>query len=154
MVAFGTSATELAVTIHAGLANQADIAVGNVIGSCIFNVLFILGISALVRPLLVSRQLIRRDVPIMIGVSILALVHGRRTGASAGGMAWLCSAGSCFTHVAPSTPAVGNASNWLRLAVIRHPINQHPAPKPGSRSPSSCWLWPGWWCWSWGPECW
>lgn len=76
VVAFGTSAPELAVTINAGLINQADIAVGNVVGSNIFNVLFILGISALLAPLVVSKQLIRRDVPIMIVTAFLTLILG------------------------------------------------------------------------------
>lgn len=76
IVAYGTSAPEMAVSVMSSLAGQADIAVGNVIGSNIFNVLFILGISALVSPLVVTRQLIRSDVPIMIGVSILMLFFG------------------------------------------------------------------------------
>jgi cation:H+ antiporter len=71
VVAFGTSAPEMAVSVKAALAGQADIAYGNVVGSNIFNVLFILGLSALVAPLLVDRQLMRRDVPIMIGASLL-----------------------------------------------------------------------------------
>jgi cation:H+ antiporter len=70
VVALGTSSPELAVSVQAGLAGQADIAVGNIVGSNIFNVLFILGISALVAPLIVSEQLVRLDVPVMIGVSI------------------------------------------------------------------------------------
>jgi cation:H+ antiporter len=71
VVAFGTSSPELAVSIQAGLSGQADVAVGNVIGSNIFNVLFILGLSALITPLTVSRQLIRLDVPLMIGASVV-----------------------------------------------------------------------------------
>jgi cation:H+ antiporter len=71
VVAFGTSAPELAVSVRAAVAGSADIAYGNVVGSNIFNVLFILGLSAIVAPLLVDRQLIRRDVPIMVGVSVL-----------------------------------------------------------------------------------
>lgn len=74
VVAYGTSAPELAVSINAGIAGQADIAAGNVVGSNIFNVLFILGLSAMISPLAVSRQLIRLDVPLMIGVSLLFLV--------------------------------------------------------------------------------
>jgi cation:H+ antiporter len=74
VVAFGTSAPELAVSLQAAFDGSADLAVGNVVGSCIFNVLFILGISALIVPLVVSSQLIRRDVPLMIGVSVLLLV--------------------------------------------------------------------------------
>lgn len=74
VVAFGTSAPELAVSIKAGLSGQAGIAVGNVVGSNIFNVLFILGISALIIPLVVSKQLIRFDVPIMILLSVSVLL--------------------------------------------------------------------------------
>jgi len=72
VVAFGTSTPEMAVSVQSAVADQGDIAVGNVIGSNIFNVLFILGLSALITPMLVSRQLIRFDVPIMIGASLLA----------------------------------------------------------------------------------
>ena len=76
IVAYGTSAPELAVSIMSSFAGQADIAVGNVIGSNIFNILLILGLSALVTPLVVARQIIRSDVPIMIGVSVLLLIFG------------------------------------------------------------------------------
>lgn len=70
VVAFGTSAPELAVSLKAGLAGQADISIGNVVGSNIFNILFILGISALVTPLVVNSQLIRRELPLMVIVSL------------------------------------------------------------------------------------
>lgn len=74
VVAFGTSSPELAVSLRAGAAGEADIALGNVVGSNIFNVLFILGVSALVRPLAVAQRLVRLDVPLMIGVSVLLLL--------------------------------------------------------------------------------
>ena len=74
VVAFGTSSPELAVSVKAALGGQADIAVGNVVGSNVFNVLFILGLSALIVPLAVSSQLVRFDVPLMIGVSCAALL--------------------------------------------------------------------------------
>lgn len=76
VVAFGTSSPELAVSVKAVYAGQASIALGNVVGSNIFNVLFILGITALIVPLTVSRQLIRLDVPLLIGLSGLVLVLG------------------------------------------------------------------------------
>ena len=76
VVAFGTSSPELAVSIGSALSGQADIALGNVIGSNIFNVLFILGVSALIGALVVAQQLIRLDVPLMIGVSFLLLLLG------------------------------------------------------------------------------
>jgi cation:H+ antiporter len=72
VVAFGTSAPEMAVSVSSAIGGKADIAYGNVAGSNIFNVLFILGASALVAPLAVSRQLIWQEVPVMIGVSLLA----------------------------------------------------------------------------------
>ncbi|RCS55994.1 sodium:calcium antiporter [Bremerella cremea] len=71
VVAFGTSAPELAVSLSASSGDAAEIAVGNVLGSNIFNVLFILGISALVTPLSVASQLVRLEVPFMVGVSLL-----------------------------------------------------------------------------------
>jgi cation:H+ antiporter len=74
VVAYGTSTPEIAVSLQAALAGQADIALGNVVGSNIFNVLFILGLSAIIAPLVVSRQLVWMDVPIMIGVSVLLLL--------------------------------------------------------------------------------
>lgn len=74
IVAYGTSAPELAVSVQSSLAGSADIALGNVVGSNIFNVLFILGISALITPLVVAQQLIRLDVPILIGVSLLTWI--------------------------------------------------------------------------------
>lgn len=77
VVAFGTSAPELAVSVRATLAGQGDIAVGNVVGSNIFNILVILGLSALASPLVVSAQLVRLDVPIMIGASLLAWLLAR-----------------------------------------------------------------------------
>jgi cation:H+ antiporter len=71
VVAFGTSAPELAVSVQSGLAGQSGIAVGNIVGSNIFNVLMVLGLSALITPLVVSLQLVRLDVPLMIGASLL-----------------------------------------------------------------------------------
>lgn len=74
IVAFGTSAPELAVSLNAAYLGQTDIAVGNVVGSNIANIGLILGLSALIRPLQVDVKLIRVDVPIMIGVSLLFLL--------------------------------------------------------------------------------
>ena len=74
VVAFGTSSPELAVSVMSSLNGKADIALGNVVGSNIFNVLFILGLSSIIVPLVVAQQLIRIDVPIMIGASLLTLL--------------------------------------------------------------------------------
>lgn len=74
VVAFGTSSPELAVSVGSAWSGDADIALGNVVGSNIFNVLFILGVAALITPLIVARQLVRLDVPVMIGVTVLLLL--------------------------------------------------------------------------------
>ncbi len=76
VVAFGTSMPEFIVSIDASLANNPGIAVGNVVGSNIFNIAIILGIAALIKPISCSRLVIKRDVPIMIGVA---------------GLMWYCS---------------------------------------------------------------
>ena len=74
VVAFGTSAPEMAVSVDAALAGSSDLAIGNVIGSNVANILLILGISALVAPLLVAEQIIRQEIPVMIGASLLVVV--------------------------------------------------------------------------------
>jgi cation:H+ antiporter len=71
VVAFGTSAPELAVTTAATLQGDADLALGNVVGSNILNVLLILGLSAVVAPLVVQRRVVRLEVPFMIAVTAL-----------------------------------------------------------------------------------
>ena len=74
IVAFGTSAPEMAVSAGAALSGSGDLAIGNVVGSNIANVLLILGLSALIVPLAVNEQIIRQEIPIMIGASLLFLV--------------------------------------------------------------------------------
>lgn len=74
VVAFGTSSPELAVSVQASWTGAPDIALGNIVGSNIFNVLFVLGLSALLAPLIVDQQLVRFDVPLLIGVSVLLFV--------------------------------------------------------------------------------
>jgi cation:H+ antiporter len=76
VVAYGTSMPELAVSVKAGMGGLDNIAVANVVGSNTFNVLFILGVCAFIRPLKVSVQLVRWDVPIMIVASLLLMAIG------------------------------------------------------------------------------
>jgi len=73
IVAFGTSAPELAVNLKAAWSNNPDIAVGNVVGSNILNILLVLGVAALIAPIGVHKRLIQWEVPLMIGVSCLLL---------------------------------------------------------------------------------
>ncbi|MEB3210401.1 MAG: calcium/sodium antiporter [Leptolyngbyaceae bacterium] len=76
VVAYGTSAPEMAVSIQSAFSNYEAISIGNIVGSNIFNVLFILGLSASITPLFVAQQLIKLDVPIMIGVSLILMMMG------------------------------------------------------------------------------
>lgn len=73
VVAFGTSAPEMAVSIDASIAGNSDLAMGNVIGSNIANVLLILGLSALVAPLVVHEQIIKQEIPVLIGASLVVV---------------------------------------------------------------------------------
>jgi len=74
IVAFGTSAPELAAALQASFTGRPALALGNVIGSNIFNVLFVLGAAAIIAPIAVHSQVVKRDVPIMIGISLLMWV--------------------------------------------------------------------------------
>lgn len=74
IVAFGTSAPEAAVSIIAGINGSNDIAVGNVIGSNMFNLLAVLGISAVIKPVNIDSQIIKKEFPFMlISTAVLAL---------------------------------------------------------------------------------
>ena len=72
VVAFGTSAPELVVSLQAAQRGSAEIAVGNVVGSNLCNLALILGICALIRPLTTNRAVIWREVPILIGATLIA----------------------------------------------------------------------------------
>jgi len=72
IVAIGTASPEIAVSLQAAVAGQGDLTLGNVLGSNIFNILFILGITALFAPIVIAEQLIRKDAPIMLAISLLA----------------------------------------------------------------------------------
>jgi cation:H+ antiporter len=73
IVAIGTASPEIAVSLQAAVRGQADLTLGNVLGSNIFNILFILGITAIIAPIVIAEQLIRMDAPIMLAASFLVL---------------------------------------------------------------------------------
>nr|WP_216645324.1 calcium/sodium antiporter [Isoptericola halotolerans] len=74
VVSFATSSPELAVSAGAALSGSPGLAIGNVVGSNIANILLVLGISAIVVPLAVTSRVVRTDIPVMIALSVLALV--------------------------------------------------------------------------------
>lgn len=73
IVAFGTSTPELAVSISSATKGISDVALGNVVGSNIANIGLILGLSAFIAPIAVSRKTLRKEIPLMIGISFLLL---------------------------------------------------------------------------------
>ncbi len=87
IVAIGTSLPELATSVMATARHQADISVGNVLGSNVFNILFVMGICALIQPLPVQSQSLRVDLPIMLGsvvLVVLFVMRGQRLGRAGG----------------------------------------------------------------------
>ncbi len=88
IVAFGTSAPEIAVAIDAAWSGQSDLTIGNVVGSNICNILLILGLGSLVAPLSVAGQVVRQEVPAMIlaSVIVIALAFNGAIGRIEGGV--------------------------------------------------------------------
>lgn len=74
VVSAATSAPEFAVTIGSVINGEPDLAIGNVVGSNVANILLILGIAAVISPLMIKRQLVRFDIPVMLGASVLLVL--------------------------------------------------------------------------------
>ena len=92
IVAFGTSSPEATVSIIAALEGSAGVAVGNVVGSNILNILVILGLTSVIVAVAVQRSTVRYEMPFMIGISILLLVFGitgNQVGRAEGAVLWL-----------------------------------------------------------------
>lgn len=127
IVAIGTSTPELVVSVLSAIGGQSDVAIGNVVGSNIFNVFVILGLCALVRPLPLSRGNVRRDIPVGLGASLLLLAftlphlsatgHLDRIGRVEGIAMLLLYAGLTL---------------WMIRAAQRAASLLHPAPRPAS----------------------
>ena len=74
IVAFGTSTPELTVSVSSAMKGSSDIAIGNVVGSNIFNILFIVGCTSLVAPIVITRNTLRKEIPLCILSSVVLLV--------------------------------------------------------------------------------
>ena len=74
VVAFGTSAPEFAISVGAAFQSHADISMGNIIGSCVANLLLVLGVSSIIRPIKIKKTIIKREMPIIIGVTAILLL--------------------------------------------------------------------------------
>lgn len=73
LVGFGTSAPEFAISVGAAAQNNSDISLGNIIGSCVANLLLVLGVASLIRPIKIKKGIIRREVPIMLSATVVLL---------------------------------------------------------------------------------
>ena len=74
VIAFGTSAPEFAISVGAAIEKHADISIGNIIGSCIANILLVIGISAVIKPIKVTKKTMMREMLLMVCASIIFLV--------------------------------------------------------------------------------
>ena len=128
VVAFGTSAPELGVSLLSSFEGRSGIAVGNIVGSNMCNVLLILGLAALMRPLPISRRLIRLDVPLMIGAAaamwIMALdgMYGRIDGIILFGALLILTSATTFAPFAKTIKAP--ASNKPPRRLHRNRLNK------------------------------
>jgi cation:H+ antiporter len=127
VVAFGTSAPELVVSLQAVSASAADLSLGNVLGSNIFNVLVILGLAALVAPLVVSRRVVQVEVPVMIAISAgtWGLAANGRLGVTEGVLLLLTIAGytgwllrSSRAEATDDAAADAARDGWLGMALM------------------------------------
>ncbi len=74
VVAFGTSAPELAVSTLASVSGQNAIAISNVVGSNIFNILVVLGVCAMIKPIKVKSNILKKEIPLSLGISVILLI--------------------------------------------------------------------------------
>jgi len=129
VVAFGTSAPELAASLTAALSGTSEIAVANVVGSNIANVGLILGLTALIYPLVSSRRFVRREVPLMLLVTaaLAPVLWGGRVGRWEGvvllallaGFLWaITRTGSGLVEEAESVTEIGRVPLWLGLVGV------------------------------------
>jgi cation:H+ antiporter len=137
IVALGTSSPELAVGIQSTLTGDGDIALGNVVGSNIANVLLILGLSALVTPLVVAQRLVRLDVPLMIGVATLVLILG--LDGSIGRLDGLLALVGIVAYIIFAVQQSRNESREKKKSMPANSTNRR------ARAPGRCWLRLPWW---------
>jgi len=74
VVAFGTSAPEMAISVGAAVGGNAEISLGNVVGSCVANLMLVLGLAAVIRPVKIGGSVLRRELPLLLAATVLLLV--------------------------------------------------------------------------------
>ncbi len=123
IVGIGTSTPEMVVSYMSAFQGNADLAVGNVVGSNLFNVLVIIGITALICPLSISKSTLKRDIPINIGVTVLLIFLGLVLGGGneekilsriEGGILLLLFAGYLWMSFKNDTPDSGSEESSIK----------------------------------------
>jgi cation:H+ antiporter len=74
LVGFGTSAPEFAISVGAAIQKNSDISLGNILGSCVANLLLVLGVASIIRPIKINKGIISREFPIMLGATFVLLL--------------------------------------------------------------------------------
>jgi cation:H+ antiporter len=74
LVGFGTSSPEFAISVGAAFQNNSEISIGNIIGSCIANLLLVLGVASVIKPIKIKKGIIKREAPIMLGATVILLI--------------------------------------------------------------------------------
>ncbi len=124
VVAFGTSAPELAVSLDAALSGADDIALGNVIGSNIANIALILGLTLLIRPIAVEAKIVRIDAPLLVAASVglvVILADGRASRAEGGVLAVCLVAYVVFTFLGSRREPEPVQDEFAAAAPSTHP---------------------------------
>jgi cation:H+ antiporter len=127
LVGFGTSTPELMASVEAALRGAPGIAVGNIVGSNIANILLILGVSALIFPMATNRQAFRRDGPVLMAVTLLmagAILLGRLGAATGAGFLVLLFAYLAFSYVMDRRR--GDAAGRMHAAEAAEVMPDHP----------------------------
>lgn len=124
VVSAATSSPELAVTFGSVASGEPDLAIGNVIGSNIANILLILGVAAVISPLLIQRQLLRFDMPVMLGISVLLLIVSLDGKLSQ--LDGLLLLSILILHTIASIRMGKKASNQEQLPIPELPLNAKP----------------------------
>ena len=131
VVSFGTSAPELATSIASAFQGSADMAVGNIIGSNITNILLILGLSALICPLVVQKSALKFDFPVLLGASALLLILGGMDNTISSLEGWIMFALSMAYTLFLVVYAVGESKKQAPMSALSHETEEISETKKG-----------------------
>lgn len=129
VVSLGTSLPELAIGLNAAHQGNAGLAVGNIVGTNLVNILLVLGICAVIRPVAFERRTLRVDLPVMTGAALLLFVLAVDGNLTTGDGLWLCLFGIAYLGL-----MIGLARQESRMRAGPAPTDTRPGEAPGPRS--------------------